>query len=82
MGKASAASRYRGFRVTVTQHPSSDTAYVTISTKQVKGRWDEWTLIAPAMALDMSAPRSLGEVAGQVLRALQEAQEYLESEAL
>lgn len=52
-----AESRYRGLRLTVTQNPGANQVWVTLAVKQEKGRWDDWTLMFPAI------PVTLGEEA-------------------
>lgn len=50
---APAASRYRGLRLTITQAPGSDKVWLTIAAKTWQGRWDEWSLIVPAMPVEV-----------------------------
>lgn len=44
-----AGSVYRGARATLTQHPGGDYMFLTIAVKDVRGRWDEWSLLMPAL---------------------------------
>lgn len=71
MASQVAVSRYRGFRVTVTQDPARDTAWVTVATKQVRGRWDEWTLVFPALEITLGTPSGMAEVLDAVQQAFE-----------
>jgi hypothetical protein len=60
MGKAS--SNYRGLKLTVTQSPEGDYALVSLSVKSTGNRWDEWTLVMPALRVPLESAGSLLEV--------------------
>jgi len=62
-----AASLYRGIRVTLVQAPLTHTALVTVSVKGAAQRWDEWSLLFPALRADIGTPQNAYEVV-EVLR--------------
>lgn len=49
-----AGSLYRGFRVTLTEVPGSDACIVTLATKNLQDRWDEWSLLFPALRVPLT----------------------------
>lgn len=79
MAKRKAVSAYRGLRITVTQHPEQDNAYVSLSVKQVSGRWDEWALLFPALRVDAPPAESVTEALLMVKQAYEVLAAELES---
>lgn len=46
-----AHSLYRGLRVTLTQLPGGGATLVTVASKGERDRWDEWSLLYPAVRM-------------------------------
>lgn len=80
MSARPAQSLYAGLRVTVTRSPVQDgPLWVTVAIKQVTGRWDEWSLLFPAVKVrgpDASIDGWL-EVLEYVIQELEATSEYL-----
>lgn len=68
MGRAE--SRYRAVRLTVTAHPHGGASVVTVAVKQPTGRWDDWSLLFPALRCPLDSPSHALEVLEQAQEAL------------
>lgn len=71
-----AHSLYRGLRVTITQLPDGGATLVTVAAKSHSARWDEWSLLYPAIRMgELRVDSHLG-----ALEAIQSAVQQLLSE--
>lgn len=71
---ATAHSLYRGLRVTITQLPDGGATLVTVAAKGPRQRWDEWSLLYPAVRMGalevhshMEALEAIQTAVGQLL---------------
>jgi hypothetical protein len=54
-------SRYRGLRVQITQAPGMDSCLVTVAVKGLSAHWDEWSLVFPALRVDLGTAHNTYE---------------------
>lgn len=71
---SAARSGYRAIRVTLTNRPGGDVAFLTVAVKRPTGRWDEWDLLFPAVRTDASGLHSYADVLEAMITALQDIQ--------
>lgn len=69
--KTLSRSLYRGMRLTVTEGPNGDWCLITVSVKQLHGKWDEWTMLFPALRLEhepITSPKDALYLLSEALR--------------
>lgn len=67
---------YRAIRVTLTNRPGGDVAFLTVAVKRPTGRWDEWDLLFPAIRTTAEGLHSYEDVLESMISALQDIQRH------